>query len=120
MNIVDAFQMDLALGAPSQPREMEKLSSYISLVVFKRCSCLIYSLHSNFNPRHPEASHFRRFFDHLFAMGLMIQKPEGTAGSALPAILIGGVLFGYVLSDSLCASQSLTYKDMTQVLSEVY
>jgi SP family sugar:H+ symporter-like MFS transporter len=35
-------------------------------------------------------------------MGLMLRKPEGSAGSALPAILVGlfvafgGVLFGYV------------------------
>ena len=35
-------------------------------------------------------------------MGLMLQKPEGSAGSALPAILVGlfvafgGVLYGYV------------------------
>jgi hypothetical protein len=34
-------------------------------------------------------------------MGLMLKKPEGAAGSALPAILVGlfvafgGVLFGY-------------------------
>jgi hypothetical protein len=39
----------------------------------------------------------------IFRMGLMLKKPEGSAGSALPAILIGlfvafgGVLFGYVL-----------------------
>jgi hypothetical protein len=36
-------------------------------------------------------------------MGLMLKKPEGAAGSALPAILVGlfvafgGVLYGYVL-----------------------
>ena len=36
-------------------------------------------------------------------MGLMLKKPQGAAGSALPAILVGlfvafgGVLFGYVL-----------------------
>jgi SP family sugar:H+ symporter-like MFS transporter len=35
-------------------------------------------------------------------MGLMLKKPEGSVGSALPAILVGlfvafgGVLFGYV------------------------
>jgi hypothetical protein len=36
----------------------------------------------------------------IFKMGLMLKKPEGSAGSALPAILVGlfvafgGVLFG--------------------------
>jgi MFS transporter, SP family, sugar:H+ symporter len=35
-------------------------------------------------------------------MGMLLQKPEGSVGSALPAILVGlfvafgGVLFGYV------------------------
>lgn len=36
-------------------------------------------------------------------MGIMLKKPEGSAGSAFPAILVGlfvafgGVLFGYVV-----------------------
>jgi len=39
-------------------------------------------------------------------MGLMLQKPEGVAGSTMPAILVGlfvafgGVLYGYAASSS--------------------
>lgn len=44
-------------------------------------------------------------------MGLMLKKPEGSAGSALPAIMVGlfvafgGVLFGYVCSSIYCNRQ---------------
>jgi hypothetical protein len=51
-------------------------------------------------------------------MGLMLKKPEGSAGSALPAILVGlfvafgGVLFGYVLCTSTFMPVPLTLPDM--------
>ena len=47
-------------------------------------------------------------------MGLLIQKPEGSAGSALPAILVGlfvafgGVLYGYVA----CSGVTLFSSDL--------
>jgi hypothetical protein len=51
-------------------------------------------------------------------MGLMLKKPEGSAGSAMPAILVGlfvafgGVLFGYVLAFTPSFTFLLTSLDM--------
>jgi SP family sugar:H+ symporter-like MFS transporter len=47
-------------------------------------------------------------------MGIMLKKPEGVAGSALPAIIIGvfvafgGVLFGYASSKPNSSEKFLT------------
>jgi hypothetical protein len=52
-------------------------------------------------------------------MGLMIKKPEGSVGSALPAILVGlfvafgGVLFGYVYCYYQPICMLMKFLDMT-------
>lgn len=63
--------------------------------------------------------------DGSFTMGLMIRKPEGSVGSAFPAILVGlfvafgGVLFGYVHFYNHCNRMLIILSDMTLVPSVV-
>jgi hypothetical protein len=56
-----------------------------------------------------------------FTMGLMIRKPEGSVGSAFPAIMVGlfvafgGVLFGYVYCYYRPIWMLMMFLDMTLV-----
>jgi hypothetical protein len=58
-------------------------------------------------------------------MGLMLQKPQGVAGSTAPAILVGlfvafgGVLYGYASPAFVFSGILLTHTDMIPVPSEV-